>query len=96
LDVWARFHWKSNIKTLANTIRYILNDPEVTTAIFSHTRPIAKGFLSQIQREIKFNELLKKLSWDPSLEDQIFPVWMKVSYAIEKATHAKLRLKRGG
>ena len=73
LDVWARFHWKSNIKTLANTIRYILNDPEVTTAIFSHTRPIAKGFLSQIQREIKFNELLKKLSWDPSLEDQIFP-----------------------
>jgi hypothetical protein len=33
LDVWARFHWKSNIKTLANTIRYILNDPEVTTAI---------------------------------------------------------------
>lgn len=61
LDLWARGHYKSTIITMAETIREILNDPNVTVGIFSHTRPIAKAFLRQIKREFETNALLKEL-----------------------------------
>ncbi len=65
LDVWARFHWKSNIKTFGNVIRKLLLNPNETICILSYTRPIAKQFLGQIQREIVENQLLKILSYNP-------------------------------
>src|SRR4051812_34392618 len=49
LDLWARDHYKSTIITFGKTIQDVLNDPEVTFGIFSHTRPIAKAFLEQIK-----------------------------------------------
>jgi len=69
LDLWAREHYKSTIITYAKTIQDVLsshgNDPlaewngrEVTVGIFSHTRPIAKGFLRQIMREFETNQVL--------------------------------------
>jgi predicted phage terminase large subunit-like protein len=58
LDLWAREHYKSTIITFALTIQNILNDPNVTIGIFSHTRPIAKAFLKQIKREFETNEKL--------------------------------------
>jgi predicted phage terminase large subunit-like protein len=61
LDIWAREHYKSTIITYALTIQNILNDPELTVGIFSHTRPIAKGFLRQIKREFEGNPKLKAL-----------------------------------
>ncbi len=61
LDLWSREHFKSSIITFALTIQDILNNPELTIGIFSHTRPIAKGFLRQIKREFEDNELLKSL-----------------------------------
>lgn len=61
LDLWAREHFKSTIITYALTIQDILNDPEVTFGFFSHTRPIAKGFLRQIMREFESNEDLKRI-----------------------------------
>ena len=61
LDLWAREHYKSTIITFGLTILNILNDPEITVGIFSHTRPIAKGFLRQIKREFESNEKLKAL-----------------------------------
>lgn len=58
VDIWAREHYKSTIITFAGCIQDILIDPELCTGIFSHTKPIAKGFLSQIQRELESNEAL--------------------------------------
>ncbi len=69
LDLWAREHYKSTIITFGKTIQDILashgdgvlTDREETFGIFSHTRPIAKGFLKQIKSEFENNELLKEL-----------------------------------
>lgn len=72
LDLWAREHYKSTIITYARTIQDILgshgDDPlprwqgvEPTFGIFSHTRPIAKGFLRQIKREFETNQALRDL-----------------------------------
>lgn len=61
LDLWAREHYKSTIITFGLTILEILNDPEITIGIFSHTRPIAKAFLRQIKQEFEGNTTLKYL-----------------------------------
>jgi len=47
--------------TFAGAIQEVLRDPEITIGLFSHTKPIAKGFLAQIQRELEANETLKAL-----------------------------------
>src|SRR6202030_1636778 len=59
LDLWSRYHYKSTIITFAGVIQEILSDPDLTVAIFSHTRPIAKAFLVQIKRELEANDQLK-------------------------------------
>jgi hypothetical protein len=51
----------SSIITFGMTIFDILNDPEITVGIFSHTRPIAKTFLRQIKIEFETNDWLKHL-----------------------------------
>jgi phage terminase large subunit-like protein len=61
LDLWAREHGKSSIITFGKTIQDILIDPEITVGIFSHTRPIAKGFLRTIKNEFQNNVELKAL-----------------------------------
>jgi hypothetical protein len=61
LDLWSRYHYKSTIITFAGVIQEILCDPDLTVAIFSHTRPIAKAFLVQIKRELEGNDALKDL-----------------------------------
>lgn len=64
LDLWAREHYKSTIITFGQSIRDILRNPEITIGIFSHSRPVAKGFLAQIKQELEQNELLKQLYSD--------------------------------
>jgi predicted phage terminase large subunit-like protein len=61
LDLWAREHWKSTIITFAAVIQAILIDPNVTVAIFSFNRPIAKAFLRVIKTQFESNERLKEL-----------------------------------
>ena len=61
IDLWSREARKTTIITFGLTIFDILNDPEITVGIFSHTRPIAKSMLRQIKRELETNELLKTL-----------------------------------
>jgi hypothetical protein len=57
LDLWARYHFKTSIVTIAETIQFQLLNPECTTGIFSHKSPIAKDFLFSI-REIFQNEAI--------------------------------------
>jgi len=77
---------------MANTIREILNDPNVTVGIFSHTRPIAKAFLRQIKREFETNTLLKELFPDvlfsnPSAES---PKWSEdEGLTVKRTTNPK-------
>lgn len=77
IDLWAREHGKSLILTVTKTIQDILNDPEITVGIFSHTRAMAKSFLRVIKREFESNSALKEcfpdILWsDPQKES---PKW---------------------
>ena len=76
LDLWAREHYKSTIITFGKTIQDILSSHgdnplekwqgiEITLGIFSHTRPIAKKFLSQIKQEFEGNRNL--INWFPDV-----------------------------
>lgn len=59
----------SEILTLGQNIRDVLNDPDITIGIFSHTRPMAKGFLRLIKTEFEQNEELKDLFPDILWQD---------------------------
>lgn len=86
LDLWAREHRKSTIITFAGSIQALLDDPEVTIGIFSHTRPTAKAFLRQIMRELEGNALLKRLFPDILYEHPTreAPLWSEDSGIVVK------------
>ena len=88
LDLWAREHYKSTIITYALTIQDLMNDPNRTFGFFSHTRPIAKGFLRQIKREFEENEDLKSLFPDILYEfpQRQSPKWSEDDGIIIKRT----------
>lgn len=69
LELWARDHYKSTIQSFGKVIQDILENPEITIGLFSHTKSLAKGFVNQIKRELENNEKLKKLFDDILWED---------------------------
>ena len=88
LDLWARGHYKSTLITYAGSIQEILKDPNITIGIFSHTRPIAKGFLKQIKRELEVNDFLRELFPEICYKNprQESPQWSEDAGIIVKRT----------
>lgn len=61
LDVWARFHYKSTIITIAETLQFHL-DPKnkgKCTGILAYARPLAKKFLESIKKMCESSDFLK-------------------------------------
>lgn len=67
----------STIITFGLSLAKIISDPEITSCILSHTRPIAKGFLKQIKREAESNrdliELFPDVFWEEPIKQA--PMW---------------------
>ena len=90
LDLWARDHYKSTIITYSGAIQEIINDPEITIGIFSHTKPISRAFIKQIKREMEQNEELKQLYpdifWTKPSEA---PLWTDNAIIVKRAANPK-------
>ena len=65
MDLCAREHYKSTVRTFALPIQRVIQDAERRISIFSHTRPIAKGFLREIKLTLEGNVPVKK--WFPDI-----------------------------
>ena len=91
LDLWARESYKSSIITFALTIQEILNDPEITVGIFSHTAALAKEFLKQIKNELERNQNLK--NWFPDIlydsPQKQSPRWSEDGIVVKRKTNPK-------
>lgn len=81
LDLWSRDAYKSTLITFGLTIKDILNDPEDTICLFSHTKGNAKKFLRQIKREFEINRGLQELFPDIlyAEPDKQSPLWSEDS-----------------
>ena len=91
LDLWARGHFKSTIITYAHTIFEIINDPEITTGIFSHKLPIARAFVIQIKNTLETNSLLKALYPDIFYADpkKESPKWTEDKICVKRKSTRK-------
>lgn len=91
LDLWAREHFKSTVITVAGTIQEILKDPEVTVGIFSHTRGIAKKFLTQIRQEFEmrpvFHQVFPDIIWKNPKKEA--PFWNQEKITVKRKSNAK-------
>lgn len=92
LDLWARDHRKSSIITVGGGIQEVLRNPNITIAIFSHVKPIAKSFLAMIKRELETNQklrwLYKEIVWDNP--DKEAPQWsLDAGIIVNRTRNAK-------
>lgn len=92
LDLWAREHYKSTIITFAGVIQEIIRDPEITIGIFSHTKPVAKKFATQIKEEMETNADLKavypEVFWANPANDS--PRWSEEKgYCVKRRSNPK-------
>lgn len=91
LDLWSREHGKSSVITFGLTIFDILNNPNVTVGIFSHSKRIAKGFLQVIMREFQDNlrlqELFPDVLWSNPWKDA--PNWSEDGIIVRRSQNPK-------
>lgn len=91
LNLWARGHYKSSLITFAWIIKEIINNPEITIGIFSHTSPIATDFLRQIKTELERNQLLKDLFPDIFYQEpkKEAPRWSEDGIVVKRKNNPK-------
>src|SRR5215212_2575284 len=92
LDLWARDHYKSTIITFSGILQEVLRDPEITIAIFSHTKDIAKKFLAQLKQELETNEDLKAQHSDCLYQnpEKEAPIWgLGFGLVVKRQTNPK-------
>ena len=91
LDLWAREHFKSSLITYCGAVQEILNDPEITIGIFSHTKAIATKFVAQIRREFEANADLRSLypdiCWIKPVAEA--PVWSNEAFTVRRSGNPK-------
>ncbi len=91
LDLWARFHFKSSLITFAGSIQEIINDPEITIGVLSHTKDISTKFVAQVKREFESNNSMRNLYPDvcwikPSSEAS---VWSSREFTVRRRGNPK-------
>lgn len=91
LDLWSREHYKSSLITMAGSIQEILNDPDITIGVFSHTKGIAEKFVAQVKREFEANAELRRLYPDvcwlkPQSEA---PAWSTKEFTVRRRQNPK-------
>jgi len=78
LDIWARNHFKSTIITIAETIQYILREPEKCHCILSYSKTAADKFTTAIkdtlEKEILINLFPDILYSNPGVESSSWSV----------------------
>ncbi len=60
IDIWAREHFKSTIITFLQSVKDILNNPQVTIGIISYNQGMATTFVRQIRQGLE-NPRLREL-----------------------------------
>ena len=60
IDIWGRFHYKSTIITISETVQYHLRHPERCSCIFSYKKAAAEKFLLSIRTAYE-SDVLKYL-----------------------------------
>ncbi len=81
----------SSMITYAGSIQEILNDPDITIGVFSHTKAISEKFVAQVKREFEENNDLRKLYADicwlkPKTEA---PMWSNKEFTVRRASNPK-------
>ena len=94
VDLWARGHYKSSIITNGLTIQDHCNDKNLRIGIFSHTRPIAKGFMLPIKTAYESSEILKlvfkDIFWaDPRKEAPSWSMDDGLTLKVDSASNTK-------
>ena len=102
LDFWAREHYKSTIITYGLSIQDILSSHgdnpaprwggrEATIGIFSHNKPTAESFLSQIKTDLEYNTGLRSLYPDILWENpKSSPSWsVRDGIVVRRKTNPK-------
>lgn len=88
MDLWARGHFKSTIKTFVLPLWRVINDPEDRQSIYSHTREQATAFNVRIKNELETNKFLVATFDDVFYANPLkeSPLW----------THQAMIIKRKG
>lgn len=91
LDLWARGHYKSTIITFGMTILDIINNPEITVGIFSHTKSISRDFVKQIKTELENNKEMPALWPDIFYENpgSQSKKWSEDAIRVKRSTNPK-------